>query len=527
MRFSKKKILIILVAIVLLGTFLRFYKLGEVSFSADEFLGVNVAYGYLQTGEWKRWDFNLGKLADDKPYFKTVFDFDIWDGGEKSYTRAWAYNWQIVQALKFLPADEESTFRAISALWGIITILIIYWTAAAFTGNKIIGLISAFLFAISIDGITFDRKARMYAMFLPVFLLFSHFVYQLFESRKYLGSELVKKIKLKAGFNIVYVIPAITLGLLSAHLHLLAVNIIPALLVYFLVLAFMEAKNRKVFLNHYAVYVLTAAAFSAALFIFCPNILSLLKSFLTPNDHFSYIGKVLSDYASGILALALIILGTAYLWNRERKKCVFVSSLFWTTLLMAIFFWNRNAGEQYIFFIKPFQIILLSSGIYFTAKFIGKNFRQYGRKFYWVSLAVLILLLPDYVYFFQENNAYHQNSNSEHPNYKKVFGYFLKNKKEGDILITRNFRNYYFAGANAKVFSIGGERAGLEEKKLTLKRLKKIMRENSRGWIIFSDNDKSFISKDAREYIIKKTERVSNSKVRGPVSVYYWRDKRE
>ena len=508
----------------MLGTFLRFYKLGEVSFSADEFLGVNVSYGYLQTGEWKRWDFNLNKLAKDKPYFKTVFDFDIWNGGEKSYTRAWAYNWQIVQALKFLPFEEESTFRAISALWGIVTILIIYWIATAFTGNKIIGLISAFLFAVSIDGITFDRKVRMYAMFLPIFLLFSYFVYQFFESRKYLGSELVEKIKLKTGFNIIYIIPAVALGLLSMHLHLLTINIIPAILVYFLALAFVEFRNRKVFLNRYAIYILITAVLSVALFIFYPNISSLLKSFLTLDNHFSYFGKVLNDYASVILTPIITIAGIIYLWKKKRKECVFISSLFFTALLMAVFFWNRNAGEQYIFFAKPFQIILLASGIYFTAEFVGKNFKRYGKKVRWASLLILLLLLPNYAYFFQENNAYHQNSNSELPNYRKVFNYFLKKRGADDILITRNFRNYYFAGANVNIATFGGERSAKESRRLTEERLKKIRRENSCGWLIWSENDENFISKDAREYISKELPRVSDSKVRGKITVNRWCD---
>ena len=524
MRFSGKKIFIILAVIILLGTFFRFYKLGEVSFSADEFLGVNVAYGYLQTGEWKRWDFNLGKLADDKPYFKTVFDFDIWNGGEKSYTRAWVYNWQITQALKFLPADKESTFRAVSALWGVITILIIYLISKAFTGSKIIGLISAFLFAVSIDGITFDRKVRMYAMFLPVFLLFSYFVYQFFESRKYFGSELAEKIKLKTGFNIIYAIPAIVLGILSMHLHLLAISIIPAIITYFLALALIKFKNKKILLNRYAVYILVIFVSSATLFIFYPNILALLKSLLTPDDHFSYIGKVLNDYASAALAIIIMLSGMVYLWKKKRKESVFISSLFFTTLLMAVFFWNRSAGGQYIFFIKPFQIILLASGIYFTAEFIGKNFRQYGKKVRWVSLLILLLLLPNYAYFFQENNAYCQNSNSEHPNYKKAFGHFLKNKREGDALITRGFRNYYFAGANVNLITFGGERSAKEDRKLTEERLKKIRRENPCGWLIWSKSDENFISKDAREYISKKLPRVSNSRVREPISAYRWCD---
>jgi len=307
-------------------------------------------------------------------------------------------------------------------------------------------------------------------------------------------------------------------------LHLLTINIIPAILVYFLALAFVEFRNRKVFLNRYAIYILITAVLSVALFIFYPNISSLLKSFLTLDNHFSYFGKVLNDYASVILTPIITIAGIIYLWKKKRKECVFISSLFFTALLMAVFFWNRNAGEQYIFFAKPFQIILLASGIYFTAEFVGKNFKRYGKKVRWASLLILLLLLPNYAYFFQENNAYHQNSNSELPNYRKVFNYFLKKRGADDILITRNFRNYYFAGANVNIATFGGERSAKESRRLTEERLKKIRRENSCGWLIWSENDENFISKDAREYISKELPRVSDSKVRGKITVNRWCD---
>ena len=78
-KIFKNKILLILFAIVLLGAVLRLYNLGEKSFVADEFLGVNTVYGYLQTGDWIRWDFNFEKPYEDKAYFKTFFDFDVFD----------------------------------------------------------------------------------------------------------------------------------------------------------------------------------------------------------------------------------------------------------------------------------------------------------------------------------------------------------------------------------------------------------------------------------------------------------------
>ena len=130
---------IILLAIVILGTFLRFYKLGENSFVADEFLDINSSYAHAKTGEWVNWDFNLEKVNEENAF-------------SPRDERAWAYKWQVATLFKFLP-PTEGTARAVSAIWGIITILLIYFVAKDFTKNKTIGLIAAFLFAISIDGI--------------------------------------------------------------------------------------------------------------------------------------------------------------------------------------------------------------------------------------------------------------------------------------------------------------------------------------------------------------------------------------
>jgi len=47
--FSKKNLYIMLITIILLGAFLRFYKLGNNAFVADEFFDINfrLAYGYI------------------------------------------------------------------------------------------------------------------------------------------------------------------------------------------------------------------------------------------------------------------------------------------------------------------------------------------------------------------------------------------------------------------------------------------------------------------------------------------------
>jgi hypothetical protein len=177
-------------------------------------------------------------------------------------------------------------------------------------------------------------------------------------------------------------------------------------------------------------------------------------------------------------------------------------------------------GEQYIFFIQSFEMILIAAGIYGTAIFLQENSSRYGRKIFWTTIIISLLVLPNYAYFFQENNAYQQTSKSENPNYRSVFSVFLKkNKKPGDVLITRDFRNYYWSGQKVKTFDFGGE---LSAEKFNLEDLQKIMAENPSGWFIFSDNDKDYISEDAQKFAEDNLEKINAIAVRGGISVYRW-----
>jgi len=107
---------------------------------ADEFLDINSSYAYFKTGIWQNWDFNFEKVNADNVF-------------QARDERAGVYKWQVAELFNFLP-PTESTARTISVLWGILTIALIYFVATDFTKKKMIGLIGAFLFAISTSGIS-------------------------------------------------------------------------------------------------------------------------------------------------------------------------------------------------------------------------------------------------------------------------------------------------------------------------------------------------------------------------------------
>ncbi|PJA88862.1 MAG: hypothetical protein CO139_00825 [Candidatus Moranbacteria bacterium CG_4_9_14_3_um_filter_36_9] len=526
MEFIKKNFLVIFILILLLGTALRVYNLSGTSFSADEFLGVNTAYGYAKTGEWRRWDFNLNKLSEDRSYAYTIFDFgNKKDAEEGNYIRAWMYNGQIAKVLNFLPASKESSFRLVSVLWGIVSLFLLYFIAKFFTKNRIIGLLSAFLFAISISGIIFDRNIRMYAMLFPFYLMFSYLFYQFLEGEKNFGYSIIDKLKKITGLNFVYLIPLAVIGLVSLHLHLLSVNIFPAVFVYIIANAIIEFRKTGKKLNRYSNYIILAGALFVIFLLAFPRQFAPILMGIEFENHFSYIIRAFSDYASAILAFGTMILGIIYLNKNHKKESLFLVSSLVVPFFLAIFVWNRSVGDQYIFFIKSFLIILIASGIYFLAEFFGKTFSQNKLKIELATIILALIIIPNYAYFFQENNTYRQTSSSDSPNYKKVFGYYLKHQQDGDVLVTRWFRNYYFSDANARVETFGGEREDKDIKKMTGERLAEIQKNNSCGWFIWADNDDDFITADAKDYARKNFEFINDIAVRGKITVNHWCDK--
>ncbi len=502
-----KQVWLMLIIIVLIGGFLRFYKLGELSFVADEFLDINSSYAYSQTGTWQSWDFNHGKVNDDNVFAPRD-------------ERAWLYKIQVAQIFKFF-APTESVARAVSALWGVFSVALIFFVARSFTKKNKIGLMAAFLFAVSVSGIYFDRRLRMYAMFFPLFLLFSWLTFKFYEG-KYEGKcSWLRKISEKFSIDPIYAIPAAATGIVSLMVHDLTVSM--AAIFGFYVAIQAVRTRKKNFVNKYTITLAAIVVGIFGMFAFASEEIGKyvagIKFF---NDNYSYFSIITTDYSHPLLALIFLVSGILYLTKNKKRsnEAVWLAVSFLVPLLMAVFLWRRNAGPQYIFFAQSFGIILVASGIYAVAGFFKKNLSvSQPKKIFAVTVALCLVLLPNWAYFFQENNAYNQTSEAENPNYRSVFTYFKKKKIAGDVLITRNFRNYYWSGQDVKVYDFGGE---LSEEKFSLSQLMEIVDGNKSGWVVLSDNDDRYVSNEAGEYMRENMTKVNDIAVRGNVSVYRW-----
>ena len=498
---------VLLALIVVLGAFLRFYHLGAVSFVADEFLDINASYGYFATGEWQAWDFNR-----EEPAVRENVASD---------ERAWLYRLQVATLFQFLP-PTEAVARSISALWGVLTIVLLYFVAVSFTKNRTIGLLAAFLFAVSVVGIEFDRTIRMYAMFFPWFLLFSWMFFKMLESPYRGQARILQEIQKLFGINALYAFPVLLTGLVSMHLHQLTGNVVLIVAAYLFVMVIITWRSERTLKNRYGAYCIVLCAVIVAVGILAPALFTQFSNGLIFFDfHPSYISKIFTDYAHPLLAFFILVLGALHLVRdgQRRKEGVWLVVSALMLLIAAVFLWRRNVGAQYIFFAQSFVIILLATGVYALADFLRGAVATYRDKIFITVIVLGIVLVPRYGYFFEENNAYHQTSAASNPNYRKVFDYVKKNRMSDDVLITRNFRNYYFSGEKMTVYDFGGERT---KSKITLEKLEEIIARHPHGWLIYADSDETFVSKEARAYAEEECERVSAPGIRGPISIYRW-----
>ncbi len=502
-----KWIYIAFVGVVILSAFFRLWGLSNNPFVADEFLDVNATQGYHQTGQWQAWDFNHD-------------DISVRDN-KASDKRAWIYRWQVAQVLGHLEPTEYN-FRLVSALWGILTTVILFFVTFSFTKNRWIALIASFLWSVSIPAIELNRMIRMYSMFVPIFLLFSWSLFQFIDS----SSKRVKGL-LSEILNVrwVYLIPVIIFGALSYHLHQLTGNIVFILLTYFVVMSIV--KRKEIVARRYSAYVILMLLSGLLIKLFVPQVWEqFISSLVFFDDHWNYIGHIARNYWSPLLGGLAILVGSWSLLKRRDniRPGVWIIVTFFTILIGAIFLWNRNVGSQYIFFAQPFGFILAGAGVYAFANYLQKNIG--GRGVFMVAIIAGFIFLPSYYYFFQENNTYHINSKADTANYRKVFLFVKKNINNGDAMITRNFRNYYYSGLDVPVLDFGSERSQEQikdegkVKKVDVMQVQDFQNKYSTVWVVYSDNDEKFITKEARQYFQDNCQKQNDLLVRGKVSVY-------
>lgn len=503
-----KQTLQILVMIIVFGTGMRLYNLDNNSFVSDEFLDMNSSYGYTQTGQWRAWDFNFERASEVNQ--NVARD-----------ERATIYKWQVATLFHILSPTERNA-RLVSVLWGAISMGVIFWSAFVFTKRKEVGLIASFLFAVSVSGIIFDRTLRMYAMFLPMYLATSTFAFLALE-KIYAGKlSFFRVVWEKFGVNVLYALLAGIFFILSLLTHQLTGTFVFFIAAYLAVRAWQEYVQNNRLNNKYFILFASGMVFVFAVALFFPKFFrSYAAGLIFFDNNYGYGKYILREYYHPFFGILLLGFGSWWLAKRENmtRESLWLTLSLLAPLAMAVWLWRRNMGAQYIYFAESFVMILTAVGIFGVWTLLREKFTLTTKAKSFIALGLLLLVVPNVGYFLEENNTYHETSSGSNPNYQKVFAYFKKNHLATDVLVTRNMRNYYFAGANVPVYDLGDE---ISRTKLSQGEIEKLMAEYKTGWVILSDNDYDYVAKGMKEYLAKNLTQVSNDQVRGAIDVFTW-----
>jgi hypothetical protein len=370
-------------------------------------------------------------------------------------------------------------------------------------------------------------------MFAPMFLLFSWSLFQFIDSmgrcactKGTCPGKMIWKGILRLRW--IYLIPVVIFGAISYHLHPLTGSIAFVLFTYFVVM--FVIKRKELVARRYGAYVLIMLIGALLTKIFLPSVWNdFTASLIFFDNHWSYVGHIMRNYWHPIVGGILVLMGSWYLIKKQEdeRPGIWISVTFFVTVLSAILIWNRNVGPQYIFFVQTFGLILAAAGVYAIAQYLQKHI--HNKHIFVIILVLGAILVPFYGYFMLENNTYHITASADTANYRKVFDYVKRNAVDGDAMITRNFRNYYWSGLKMPVLDFGSERSDAQLKdegkvqKITVVEIQKMTDKHPTGWVVFSDNDRQFITKEARQYFQDNFEKIDDSSlVRGKVSVYRW-----
>ena len=491
---QKKKVWFSLFLVLLLAGFLRVYKLGQQSLIADEFLGMNISYGYAQTGQWKFWDFNFSQLTDE------------------IYTRAQVYFWQVAQVWNWLPLGEGNA-RLVSVAWGMLSIGLLFGAVYYFSRNWRWAFLAALFLAISPSALTFDRKLRMYSMFAPVFFLFSLSIFFFLESRARKLPKVLASLQEKTDLNWLWLPAVVLLGILSLATHLLTVNIFPIVVIYLLAMSVKEYLSQKKIFNRYSAY-LTAMVVVVLLAIQNQEIRDSLN-FFSWVSNWSYFEKLVFDYSHPLLAATFLFLGGYYLVKNFDRWGIWVVANFLTILLLAAFIWKRNAGLQYLYFVTPFKVIIFSAGVYFLLEFFSERLFSGSRKAFWLMGIFAFLLLPNWAFFSSPEGFYQNIKKWQVPNYREVYGYYVKKRQPDAAIVSRPLTSYYLNKTNSALLDYGVDNP------LTLERILAAQKEHSEIWAVFTKD--TYIKSDAEQYLKDNFELIKTNYTNNILFLYVWR----
>ena len=416
---NKKTFFLLLAAIIIAGTFLRFYNLGDESFWLDEAATALTIKNY-NVGSIIHNTVSAGQILPG--YYFGNLDLPTYYVALKFWANIFGLN--------------EYALRAFSALFGTASIIILYFLAAEIFDKKT-ALIASFIFSLSMSMIEYSQEARLYMMLNFLVLLSAYF--------------LIKSIKTNKTYYVTLFILANLLGIYTHYPFLFFVIVEAVFIGCLFLIEFINTKKFKLtkintsFFILFLAYIpllkyLTVPKFMSTHFAGKISILKLFEIFLQLNTwiypslefksklfNFQY---TLFSFHEWMVILSVIFVTLALcifslksvLDYRHKKEPSRLFLILWIIIAFCVPFAvlyksiSTFASIRHFLFIVPAYIVLASSAI---SKLKNKHIALILGAF------LVFSVFPISTYYLNANNA----------QYRQAVSYLEKNAGEKEPVI--------------------------------------------------------------------------------------------
>ena len=494
--YRSKLIIVLLVLAILVGVFTFSFRLGEHDFREDEFQVTNAAAGYYHEGDYYRWNWLEGEAE------------------EEIYERAFLHTYMVAQAYRIFGISEWSS-RLVSVTFGVLFLPLLFFTVRYFLGNSYLALLTVYVAVFYDQYIIIFRYARMYALLLPLFLVIVYLVYRALNDKCRIlkpDHSLYSLLYSYLNFNYYYAIAALALIYLTYLIHINTLVIMPAALIYVLIIYFITRDKRYICLASCGVFVL-GFYIAASSFGLVPNFSHFLSFFDRRNySYLEYFTQHPFPWEAGTVFLILGLVATFLLKGEKQKKYIYLYAIIGFSMFFFIFIADRYDHFLYSSHLTPISIALILFGLFMLIKAMNSRILTY-------LFAGLLILFMGINYY--QNYDRHYADGHSYGNYSSAYQTIVDNiDPEKEAIYGQFLRTYYLQdleGTNvATVDMLNHRRYSFESFVTDLER-------HEAGWITWETRKERHLQPEIINFIEGRFDKhhgqgIDNSKI----EVFYY-----
>jgi len=539
--------LAMLALIVIVGSYIRLAHLGGPSFWVDEMNHVTAARSLL--------DGKGAVLLSQIPYTRSIL-----------FTHLVSYS------ISFFTTDEFAA-RLPSALFGILTIVLIFYIGWRMFGRRIHGLVAALLYASNPFMIGWARECRMYSMFQFLFILGVYAIYEGFEGTRIkpgasiASQSTIKSLSRQWNLDFPWIIVTMVALFMATSLQILASVLLPAIVVYLTTMVlflWIFSGWKQMIYSKYVYFLMAIFVMLAAGSVLLPGFWQEARSTMAfaPNwARHEYVQNPLYYYyfvtSSFYFSIAVFFLvGAGFIIARWHRSGYYLLLNFLVPVALLSFLFVVRV-ERYIYHLYPLLLLVVSYGVVDLGSILKKNFHQrllakLGDRWqlastvvayaFVVAFLLAILGMSDWFRFSRKipSLQYGTNCAVEHLEWREGID-FMKPKltREAPIISTLPLTVHYYAG-RAEYFLASLQNPRPDEVYIsptgkrdtysnalvidTVDDLKNIMASSARGWLVvdrFRFEQARFVRPEVMNYI-KMNLKLAYLTPGGTIEVYVW-----